>query len=295
MFSSSRFMLARAVGIVALLLVMAVWSQAQTAPSTPSPSIQQVLAGVRANIATTIATLPNVECQEQAHSASFHNGKLKHEVTLNSTLQARRMNDKTGDFAEERIPAPGGSINGKPTKPGKKYGLPFYITDGFGTTYEWSFSPKIAACLKYKLVTGTAAESHWVGLQVTPSGADPAHCGTPNAGMVVTFWLDPATYQIRRFQIVNPHAMVHLTEKIFISKYEPRYMVGTTDYRLVTLGQKQYLLPEKIHTTVWEKEQNSPDEMTYDAQYSGCHMFGSTVRIVDSSINMIPTPTVPAH
>ncbi len=140
--ASSRFLLARAVGIVALLLAMATSAQAQTAPSTPSPSIQQVLAGVRANIAPPIAPLPNVACQAQAHSVILHNGKIKQDVTLNFTLQARRMNDKTGDFSEERTPAPGGSINGKPTKPGKKYGLPFSVANGFGTTYKGALSPK---------------------------------------------------------------------------------------------------------------------------------------------------------
>ncbi len=290
--SSSRFLIVRIFTLSALQLLFAASAQAQTAATTPSPSsaqtVQQVLAGVRANIATTIATLPDVECQEQTHSVYLHNGKVKQDVTLNSTLQARRMNGKTGDFSEERTPAPGGSINGKPTKPGKKYGLPFNITDGFGTTYEWALSPKVEPCLTYKIIHGTAAEKDWIGLQLSPKSISTPHCSTTDVASVVTFWLDPVSYQIRRYQIVDPHAMMHLTEKIFISKYEPRYYVGSTDYALISLGQKQYLLPEKVQGTAWKKELNSPDERMYTAQYSGCHIFRSSIKIITDPTAVTP-------
>jgi hypothetical protein len=280
------------VSIAVLLLMLDATLPAQTASKPPSPSpaqtVQQVLAGVRASIATTIAKLPDVECQEQAHSVYLHNGKVKRDMTLNSTLQARRMIDKMGDFAEERTPAPGGSINGKPLKPGKKYSLPLHLTNGFGTTYEWDVSPKVEPCWTYKIISGTAEESNLIGLQATPKGVDAPLCGPPSDGKVAILWLDPVSYQIRRLHFVDPHAKLHLTGKIFISKYEPYYFVGTIDYHLVTLGQKQYLLPEKVHATAWAKELNSPDERVYDAQYSGCHIFRSTIKIITGPTVVAP-------
>ncbi len=295
--SSSRFLIVRTFTLSALLLPLAVPAQTvRTIPSSsPTPSIQQVLTGVRANIATTIATLPDIECQEQAHSVILHNGKVKQDVTLNSTLQARRMNGKTGDFTEERTSVQVKTVDGKPPLVGRDSNLPFFVKNGFGTTYEWIFSPKSEFCWTYKIIPGAATEVNSIGLQATRIGVDPQHCGKSSAGKLATFWLDPVSYQIRRFDFVEPKAMLHrrkftVFNHLDISSIAPYYVTATTDYSLVSLGQKSYLLPEKVHATAWLKEQNSPDELTYDAQYSDCHRFGSSAHIVDSSVTLVPSP-----
>ena len=294
--SLSRFVIAQIFTLSALLLPFTASAQVQTEPKpskpTQDPTVQQVLAGVRASIASTIATLPNVECQEQAHSTYLHNGKVKQDVTLNATLQARRRDEKSDNFSEERTPAPGGSVDGKPLKPGKKYSIPFGVNNGFGTTYGWVLSPKNESCWTYKIIPGTAAEAKWIGLQVTPKGMDTQHCGRPSSGKVETFWLDPASYQIRRFDILEPQAMLNQVKKIFIHLYstsdKPYYVVGKTDYSLVSLGQKSYLLPENVRATAWLKELNSPDELVYDAKYSDCHIFRSSVRIIAQPTSVTP-------
>ncbi len=152
--SLSRFVIAQIFTLSALLLPFTASAQVQTEPKpskpTQDPTVQQVLAGVRASIASTIATLPNVECQEQAHS--------------------------------------------------------------------------------------------------------------------------------------------NQVKKIFIHLYstKPYYVVEKTDYSLVSLGQKSYLLPENVRATAWLKELNSPDELVYDAKYSDCHIFRSSVRIIAQPTSVTP-------
>lgn len=264
---SPHVLIVRIAGVVVLGMSLA--GSAQTI--SPSPSVQQVLAGVRSNVDAMIATLPNISCSEHVHSAYLHKGKVKYAVTLESVLQATRMNAKNGDFTEERTSIHPISTIGKPPGHPKKYTLPFSLTNGFGITYKTFLSSEFEANNTYKITT--EAGTSWLGLVVTRKGYP----------TVATFWLDPNSYQIRRFDIVMPDSKASAGNKHFLI-----YEVGTTDYGLVQLGQKPYLIPEKVHDQAWMKHEGSPDQLTYDATYSNCHIFISSSRIITDPTAVVP-------
>ncbi len=262
-------------GISVFLLQIATLMSAQAASPLRSTSIQQVLAGVRSNIDTMIATLPDVSCSEQVHSAYLHKGKVKNEVTLESVLQAKRMNAKTWGFTEERTSIHPLSINGKPPGDAEKYTIPYSVTNGFGITYKEFLSPEFEPCHVYKLVP--SAGTNWIDLEVTQkkNSKETASCGKMDTTMVSTFWIDPNSYQIRRVNIVMPKTMLNSGNSHVLS-----YTVGTIDYGSVLLGQKSYLLPSKVHAAAWQKYMGSPNQLVYDAAYSNCHIFISSSHII---------------
>jgi hypothetical protein len=234
----------------------------------PDRSIQEALRLLRANMDSSVAKLPDVFCDEHLDSYENRDGKARHETTVDSVIKARRQSGDSEEFAEERHV---NLLDGKPSEGRQKIDLPFSIAGGFGSEFRSYFAPEFEQCNQYKLLPDSDAGSHSITLEVGRNGQarDVKMCAGLNFSAVATFWLDAETLDIQRFQMMIPNA--HMPHGFEVVK-------STTDYRMVPLGLKSYLLPVKVHAIATKP--GGSDELVYDADYKNCHRFGSTSRIL---------------
>jgi hypothetical protein len=250
--------------LLGVALLVAIEANAQK----PDRSIQEVLRQLRANMDSSVSKLPDVFCDEHLDSYESRDGKVRHEVTVDSVIEARRQSGDSEEFAEERHV---NLLNGKPSEGRRRIDLQFSIAGGFGSVFRSYVASDFEQCNQYKLLPSPDAGSHLISLEVRRNGGARGvkPCAGLNFSAFATFWLDAETLDIQRFQMVIPNA--HLPHGFDVVK-------STTDYRLVPLGAKSYLLPAKVHATATKP--GGSDELVYDADYKNCHRFGSSVRIL---------------
>jgi hypothetical protein len=236
----------------------------------PNLSVQEILTRVRANIDASIATLPDIFCDEHLRSAELHNGKIKRELILDSVLQATRQSSEFDEFKEDRTLR---TVDGKPPVKGKVYKPPFTIVNGFGGVFKSYFFAEFEPCNMYNLLPDAGKNEKEVVLEVSRNDGhkEISPCSTMKATTKAkaTFWLDAGSLQIRRFEVNSPHAGT-------LNGFE-----GSTDYAFVPLGPKSYLLPASVHAVATSL--SGSEHYVYDSQYSNCHRFGSSVNILPGS------------
>ncbi len=240
------------------------------------PPVEEVVARVRANLEASNAILPDVFCTEHLRSAEMRNNQAKREVTLDSVLRATRQADGSDEFKEERSIV---QANGKPARKCKKFSLPLSIADGFGATYATYFAPEYAQCNNYRLASDPSGGD--VVLEIV-RGPDMKHlkgCAKLASGTSARFWLDADSLEILRFELTTARPEAPDGFNSFS---------GTIDYAITPLGPRMCRLPTRVHAEL--KKSSGNDELVYDASYSGCHRFGSTVTIVPGTTAEPPSP-----
>ena len=226
----------------------------------------QTLGKVRANLEASIATLPNIDCEEHVRSVGLIDNKVKREVTLDSTMRATRQPD-ADEFKEERTLR---AVNGKPPKKQRNVSLPLSIAGGFGNSFSPYLALKYEQCHTYALLpSGNDKE---MLMEVTGSLENYRNplCRQFTVETKARFWLDADSAQILRMETDSPHAGDAIGFKTLTTK---------TEYALVPLGKSSYLLPVRVHAELTRG--NSEDvAMQYDAEYSNCHRFEVTMKIL---------------
>lgn len=254
----------------AVLLVIAGSLQGNTATATTT--IPALLQHVRGAISQTVAELPDISCDESVRSTWKHDGHMRTDVTQQSVLQVRRRSKGDGDFAEERTVI---TQDGKPVRRGKLRKLPLDLTNGFGTTFETYLGADYENCNRYKLLPSGAGGGSVLTLQVTH--VEPiqskSRCAGLVPGTVGVFRIDPHTYQIQEFSVSKPDSATARRQE---------YSTYTlTEYHLVPLGPKVFLLPSRIHDSA--ESANGKERLEYDAGYNSCHLYSSTVKLLENS------------
>lgn len=258
----SRVLLSQLPASAALLVLALPAARAQNA----TPSTAAILAGVRSNLHTFVATMPNIFCSEHIRSMEIHNGKLKHPTEVDSTIRAVREPD--GTFREERTIE---RINGKPSKK-RTLSLPLTLKGGFGITFPEAFSPANESCNTYTVDPEPNAGNLVLHVRRNAKATD-ASCKAIPAGSRAQFMLDPVTLQIRTYVRENSHA----GGPKGYTQFE-----GSVEFARVTLGAKSYLIPTHVHASL--RKISGKDELEYDAAYSDCHRFGSTATILTAPL-----------
>lgn len=242
------------------------------ATATPPPSISALLQHLRSSIGVTVANMPDISCSESLRSTQRHNGHVLRSVTEESILQVRRKSEsREGNFSEMRRVI---SQDGKSASNRSLRKLPLVMSNGLGTTFATYLGAAFQNCNRYTLLPSGPGDGN-VLLQAThiePSPSDP-HCSGLVPGTVGEFWIDGRTFQIRRFGVSKPHAA------IFHGHTYSLNMV--TEYHLVRLGPKQFLLPARIDAKAVTP--GGKDQLGYEANYRKCHLYSSTVKLLNNS------------
>jgi hypothetical protein len=225
----------------------------------------RTLEKVRANVEASVAALPNIDCEEHVRSVQIIDNKVKHEITLDSTIRATRQ-PNADEFKEERSIH---TLNGKTPKKQPQVTLPLSLAGGFGNSFSPYLSLKYERCHEYELVpSGRDRETLLEVVDKLENYRDPV-CSQFSVDTKARFWLDADSLRILRMEAVSPHA----GERIGLKTLSTR-----TEYALVPLGQSSYLLPARVHAELARNDGSVAEQ--YDAEYSKCRRYGATVKIL---------------
>jgi hypothetical protein len=227
---------------------------------------RRILEKVRANLEASIATLPNIDCDEHVRSVGFIDNKVKREITLDATMHATRQPD-ADEFKEERTVR---MVNGKAVKKKRDVILPLSIAGGFGNSFSPYLALKYEQCHAYSLLPG--GNDKEMLMEVTGRLANYSNPAC-NKFMVETkarFWLKADSAQLLRMESVSPHAGDAIGFKTLTTR---------TEYALVPLGKSSYLLPVRVHAELTRRNSENV-AMQYDAEYSHCRRFEVTMEIL---------------
>lgn len=250
-----------------------------TVPVPTTSTIPTLLQHLRAEIGRTITDLPDISCEESLRSTLKHDGHILRDVTQQAVLHVHGRPDAWGDFTEEREVI---RQNGKPVRHGKLRELPFILTDGFGTTFATFLGADYQSCNRYELLQPGAEDGSVLVLQVTRiKPTDPKSCAGLEPGTVGVFWIDGHTYQIQRFGVSEPDGGTFHGPKKNPLSGQKISVDEMTDYHLVALGPKLFLLPNKIHAHA--ESASGKYQLGYDASFTSCHLYSVTVKFLDDS------------
>jgi hypothetical protein len=236
-----------------------------------SAAALQTLAKARARLETSMATLPNIDCDEHVRSVGFIDNKVKREITLDSTMRATRQPD-ADEFKEERTlrTVNGKTVNRKTGKMQRNVVLPLSIAGGFGNSFSPYLALKYEQCHAYELKpSGNDKEMLMEVTGRLENYQNPA-CSQFMVATKARFWLDADSAQLLRMESVSLHAGDAIGLKTLTTK---------TEYALVPLGQSSYLLPVRVHAQL-TRGNDDDVAMQYDAEYSNCHRFEVTMEIL---------------
>lgn len=237
-----------------------------------------VLNNIRASLQGYAHDLPNLVCDEQLDSAKFSGTRVKREVHANSALYVVRQTDtpSTGMFKEVRKIL---SVNGKPLKKSAGVKMPFIVTNGFGGTMQTSFGKEFASCNTYKIASDTfdGHDSIAVDVSVIPNNKQVDACKSISANRVSHFQFDARTLQILHFEEQSSDA----SEPSGFQNFS-----DVQDYAQLHFGKRTYSVPAKVRAAM--SKWGSEEHLSYTAQFSNCHMFGSTVTIIPDQSNGLP-------
>ena len=235
------------------------------------PSTNEALAHVRENVDASNAALPNIFCDEKIDSREIRDGKIKREMTLAAVMRVTRNSDGGRGFKEERSLI---TVDGKPARKGKQYKPPFLLFGGFGQDFKDYLSSGVRQCNVYRLETDASAGGREYVLEVSvdPAKRDEPSCNGLRPQVSVKFRLNPDTFEIDRFEELAAGAGRSLG---FGDLHT------ATDYAMVPLGPKSFLIPVRVHAVL--NQSSKPEEVVYDAEYSNCHRFGSTMTILPAA------------
>jgi hypothetical protein len=226
----------------------------------------RTLEKVRARLETSMATLPNIDCDEHLRSVGLIDNKVKREITVDSTMHATRQPD-ADEFKEERTVR---MLNGKTAKKQRAVTLPLSIAGGFGNSFSPYLALKYEQCHSYALLpSGNDKEMLMEVTGRLANYSNPA-CRQFTVETKARFWLDADSAQLLRMESVSLHAGDAIGFKTLTTK---------TEYALVPLGKNSYLLPVHVHAQL---TRGNGDEvaMQYDAEYSKCRRFEVTMEIL---------------
>ena len=231
-------------------------------------TIETVLPPVQGNVDAFVKSLPDFVCTERVFSTTTKNGKLEHELRMESQFRGRQVRRVGFSFVESRVPV---TIDGRPALKGEKPSAGDTFAGGFSSVLDASFSSEYARFQTYRLagkemVDGremlviefatlpdeTALAFGWEGKRIV----------TKDRGKG---WIDPATMRVLR------------VERTYSGLPAKAVLTFTVDYAPVQIGGKEYLMPKTVRAVMDRKSEH----VVYVAEYSGYKKFEVTSGIVN--------------
>jgi hypothetical protein len=241
----------------------AVFAQAQQ----PALSFDQLLSRVEANTEEYRSTVPSFVCDEHITSQEIHDGKLKHETTVDAIFSVTRSTRQTGVLDESREVK---AIDNKPSAK-KKVNMPLAFSGGFSGALTKFLSVGHDQCFKYQPDAPNSSRQDEVGFTFAARDdvSTQPSCATIKPGTGGRVLVDTATMQVTHIErtVPNPIAADHSV-----------FGTASVDYAAVTLNGNTFWLP--ITITAFTTETPKTNGFRFAAHYSNYHRFGATSTII---------------
>lgn len=249
--------------VAVLVFVSGPYARAQKAQ--PGPSIDSIVAGVRAGIQDFLVSLPSMVCDETMHSYEVRGKKKLREIQLGSEIEVKRQ-EGTQSFKEERIYR---SVNGKVMPQGTTFqiSIPLVLQGGFANDFAEYFQPEFVACNEYQILQ---IDAEGLTLEVSrkqPLSANEAR-GKVYLGDVSVFLIDRSSWRIERAEVHARQTQVR----------DFKNLTWITEFAMIPLGDKTYNLPIRVDGTL--KDASGKHQEMYTADYRNCHRFSATMKIL---------------
>jgi hypothetical protein len=243
-------------------------------------TLDQILTRVEANTDQYKASVPSFLCDEHITSQELHDGKLKHETTVDAVFRVSRSTVLAGIFSEFREVK---AIDGKPSSNGK-INMPISFSGGFSGALDKFLSADHRRCFDYESDSSAASPSGTAAFTfVTREAAanDPA-CSSIQSGTTGRFVIDAATLQVTHIERIVPQP---------VGKDHAVLGIVAVDFAPVNLGGKSFWLPATISASTTETPKTNA--FRFNAHYSNYHRFAASSTIFpatsDDSATKPPT------
>jgi len=245
-----------------------------------APSIEQLLSRIETNTELYMASVPSFLCDEHITSQELHDGRLKHETTVDAVFRVTRSASPTGNLNESREVK---AIDGKPAS-NAKINMPISFSGGFSGALEKFLSADHRQCFDYapdptaKSPVGTAAFTFVAHEAVAK---DPA-CALIQPGTTGRFVIDTAAVQVIHIERTVPQT---------VGKDHAVLGTATVDFAPINLSGKSFWLPTTIGASTTETPKTNAFRFT--AHYSNYHRFvaSSTILPATSDDSSTKPPT----
>jgi hypothetical protein len=241
----------------------------------PSPALDQILTRVEANTEQYKASVPSFLCDEHITSQELHDGKLKHETTVDAVFRVTRSAAQTGNLSESREVK---SIDGKPST-NAKLSMPISFSGGFSGALDKFLSADHRKCFDYEpdstaaSPAGTAAFT-FVASKATAS--DPA-CASIQPGTTGRFVVDSAALHVTHIERTVPQP---------VGKDHAVLGTAAVDFAPVNLSGKSFWLPVTISASTTETPKTNA--FCFTAHYSNYHRFAASSTILPATSDDSP-------
>lgn len=261
----------RCIAITTPILISLLAAAVKAPGQKTDPPLDEVIAGARQSIATFSSALPSIYCDESLHSYEIRGGKTKREQTATTLIQVRRQDGNSKEpFKEERKFR---SVDGKTLPEGTavRLDLPLMLNGGFGDDFSVFFGKDSAACNKFQILDDApipAGDGLALKISLGQNAAQNGTCIKLPTDGAATFWLNRGTWQVLRAEFHYPQSKVGTFSGLSIIK----------DFAAIPFGEKSYVIPAKVYAAMGKASGN--DMLVYQAEYSNCHKFETTMRIL---------------
>lgn len=232
----------------------------------PAPALDQILSRVEANTEQYKATVPSFFCDEHITSQEIHDGKVKHETTVEALFRVSRSVPPTGTLEESREVK---SVNGKPSS-GKKLDMPISFIGGFSGALAKFLSTDRRECFDYQADPTSAATPGNEAFTFTAHEAaarQPA-CVSIRPGTTGKFVVDSGTMQVTHIERTVPNP---------IGKDPAVLGTASVDFAPVTLNGRAFWLPSTI--VAFTTETAKTNAFRFTAKYNNYHRFSASSTI----------------
>jgi hypothetical protein len=240
------------------------------------PAIDQMLSRVEANTEQYKASVPSFVCDEHITSQEIHEGKTRHETTVDALFRVSRSASQGGALTESREIK---TVNGKPSGD-KKLNVPIAFSGGFSGALAKFLSADHHSCFDYQTDSSAPRQAGAEAYTFTAREAalkEPA-CSSIQPGTSGKFVIDSASMQVTHIERTVPNPVG-----------KDRDILGTAavDFAAVTLNGQSFWLPVTI--TAFTTETPKTDGFLFTAHYSNYHRFAASSVILPTT----DSPTSP--
>ena len=253
-----------AVSLVAFLSL----SSALCAQRTKTPTLEEILQRLEANLNHYDTSVPSFFCDEHVVS-QMQPGPSNRDTVTDSIFRLKRTSnaDRTTTLAESREIR---KVNGKPAASQKMDG-PTMLNGAFeGGLAFVSLSQQ--ACMNYTLQRvhrKRPNEPYIVRFTTDLTPPDSANCVLQENSKGRVF-IDPASMQITRLELTTPHHIIIPKTRYLSAVVGERTLA--VDYAPVRLGGETFWMPSKITMRNISGAQTfHPTSWSFEASYSNYH------------------------
>lgn len=234
---------------------------------TPPDRLQTALTRAAAAEAALTSSLPSFTCKEDVLSNELEGKKsrIRRHVAFTADIRVERRPD--GELRETFEPASWAAILAQ----SGGIGIPYYVSGGFQSALIY-FNPSQSACYRFQLAPN---DPNRIDFAAAPNIAQTPGC-KDEPGLTGFALLDPAGDIIH----LERRVPADLTRRTNLATF------AAIDIAPITLNGHTY----RLSTHVTSDGRPGPTHGHFEATYTACHLFHTTVTIEPSAQPMPDTP-----